>query len=85
MDSQDQVHVFGRSAHPYLIFDPDGHLLDHRGEGLFNNAHAIHITPDDTVYFVDVGAHSVLKFSSGWAPLPDPGHARHPVRHRLCR
>jgi sugar lactone lactonase YvrE len=62
VDSHDRVHVFGRSEHPYMIFDPEGRLLDHRGEGLFKNAHAIHITPDDTVYFVDVGAHTVLKF-----------------------
>jgi DNA-binding beta-propeller fold protein YncE len=63
VDSEDNVHVFTRAEHPYLIFDRSGSLLDHWGEGIFEDAHGICITPDDTVYFVDRNPQIVLKFN----------------------
>lgn len=63
VDSEDNVHVFTRAEHPYMIFDKSGRLLDHWGEGIFEDAHGICITPDDTVYFVDRVPQVVLKFS----------------------
>lgn len=63
VDSKDQVHVFTRMEHPYLVFDKSGKLLDHWGEGVFEDAHGICITPDDTIYFVDRVPQIVLKFN----------------------
>jgi DNA-binding beta-propeller fold protein YncE len=62
MDSEDNVHVFTRAAHPYMVFDRSGKLIDHWGEGIFEDAHGICITPDDTIYFVDREPQVVLKF-----------------------
>jgi DNA-binding beta-propeller fold protein YncE len=63
VDSQDQVHVFTRAEHPYRVYDRSGRLLDAWGEGIFEDAHGICVTPDDTVYFVDRSPQVVLKFS----------------------
>lgn len=62
VDSEDNVHVFTRAEHPYLVFDRSGRLLDAWGEGIFEDAHGICVTPDDTVYFVDREPQVVLKF-----------------------
>jgi DNA-binding beta-propeller fold protein YncE len=64
VDSHDNVHVFTRSVHPYMIFDKSGKLLDHWGDGIFEDAHGMCITPDDTVYFVDRNPQIVLKFDA---------------------
>lgn len=61
-DSEDNVHVFTRTEHPYMIFDKAGVLLDHWGEGIFGEAHGLCITPDDAVYFVEHLGSVVLKF-----------------------
>ena len=61
-DSQDNVHVFTRTNHPYMIFDKSGKLLDSWGQGIFDTPHGICITPDDSVYFVDRMGETVLKF-----------------------
>ena len=53
VDSGDNVHVFTRMEHPYLVFDKGGKMVDRWGEGIFEDAHGICITPDDTAYFVD--------------------------------
>ena len=63
VDSEDNVHVFTRADHPYRIYDRSGKLLDHWGEGIFEDAHGICITPDDTTYFVDRFPQIVLKFN----------------------
>jgi DNA-binding beta-propeller fold protein YncE len=62
VDSEDNVHVFTRTDHPYMIFDKSGKLIDHWGEGIFEDAHGLCITPDDTIYFVDRSPQIVLKF-----------------------
>ncbi|HWO72057.1 MAG TPA: peptidyl-alpha-hydroxyglycine alpha-amidating lyase family protein [Dehalococcoidia bacterium] len=63
VDSEDNVHIFTRAEHPYVIFDKNGKMLDHWGEGIFEDAHGMCITPDDTVYFVDRQPQIVLKFN----------------------
>jgi DNA-binding beta-propeller fold protein YncE len=63
VDSQDNVHVFTRMEHPYMVFDKSGKLVDHWGEGIFEDAHGICITPDDTIYFVDRVPQIVLQFT----------------------
>ena len=63
VDSSDNVHVFTRMEHPYMIFDKAGKMVDRWGEGIFEDAHGICITPDDTAYFVDRFSQIVLKFN----------------------
>jgi len=63
IDSQDNVHVFTRAANPYLVFSREGKLLDAWGVGIFEDAHGLCITPDDTLYFVDRNPQVVLKFN----------------------
>jgi len=63
VDSEDNVHIFTRAEHPYVIFDKNGKVLDHWGEGIFEDAHGMCITADDTLYFVDRQPQIVLKFN----------------------
>jgi DNA-binding beta-propeller fold protein YncE len=60
-DGEDRVYVFNRGEHPVLIFDRDGNLLDHWGEGVFSNPHGIFVGPDGMIYLADEGDHSVRK------------------------
>jgi DNA-binding beta-propeller fold protein YncE len=62
VDSKDQVHVFTRTDHPYMIFDKSGKLVDSWGDGIFEDAHGIYIANDDSVYLVDRNPQVVLKF-----------------------
>src|SRR3954471_22418625 len=48
VDSNDNVHVFTRMEHPYMVFDKNGKMVDRWGDGIFEDAHGICITPDDT-------------------------------------
>jgi DNA-binding beta-propeller fold protein YncE len=61
-DSEDNVHVFTRTDHPYMVFDKSGKLIDHWGEGIFREAHGVCITPDDSIFFVEHGSHVILLF-----------------------
>ncbi len=62
-DSRDRVYAFNRGEHPMIVFDADGNFLDAWGEGLFTNAHGIHIGPDDRIYAADNFDHTVRMFS----------------------
>src|SRR5260370_25995347 len=62
-DSRDHVFVFSRGDHPVMVFDPDGTLLAHWGEGVFARPHGIFIGPDDDVYCTDDVGHTVRKFT----------------------
>ena len=64
VDSKDRVYAFTRGEHGVIVFDRDGNFLSSWGEGVFGNAHGICIGPDDTVYCVDNGDHTVRKFST---------------------
>jgi DNA-binding beta-propeller fold protein YncE len=63
VDSDDNVHVFTRAEHPYRVYDRSGKMIDSWGEGIFEDAHGMCITPDDTTYFVDREPQIVLKFN----------------------
>jgi len=63
VDSEDNVHVFTRTGHPYMIFDKSGKLVDHWGEGIFGVAHAVCITPDDSVFFVEHLSQIIMLFN----------------------
>ncbi|MDP7620230.1 MAG: hypothetical protein QF652_08320, partial [Dehalococcoidia bacterium] len=59
VDSQDRVYVFNRGDHPMIVFDRDGNFLSSWGEGVFSRAHGVTAGPDDTLYCVDDGDHTV--------------------------
>ena len=61
VDSKDRVYVFNRGDHPMIVFDKDGNFLESWGEGVFKNAHGVTLGPDDTLYCVDDGDHTVRK------------------------
>ena len=63
LDSHDNVHVFNRGLHPMIVLNSHGDVLRTWGEGVFSNAHGVAIGPDDSVYCVDNGDHTVRKFS----------------------
>jgi DNA-binding beta-propeller fold protein YncE len=65
VDSKDNVYVLNRSEHPVIVFDKDGNFLRSIGEGMFSDrTHGIHIGPDDTLYCVDDGLHTVQQFAA---------------------
>jgi DNA-binding beta-propeller fold protein YncE len=80
VDSQDQVYVFNRGAHPMIVFDREGNFLRSWGEGLFRQAHGIHIAPDDTIYCTDNGDHTVRQMSPDGRVLKQIGVAGKPKR-----
>ena len=61
IDSQDNVYVFNRGAHPVMVFDREGNFLHAWGEGVFTRPHGITIGPDDSVYCSDDKDHTVRK------------------------
>jgi NHL repeat len=62
VDAQDLVYVFNRGAHPMLVFDPRGDLVDSWGEGAFTSPHGVHLGWDGFLYCTDDGDHTVRKF-----------------------
>ena len=65
LDSHGNLHVFNRGSHPMIVLDPDGNVLRTWGEGGFVNPHGVAVGPDDSVYCVDFGDHTVRKFTPG--------------------
>ena len=63
VDSKDNVYVFNRGGHPMIVFDRDGNCLRSWGEGIFTNPHGVAMGPDDTVFCIDAGNHTVRKFT----------------------
>ena len=61
VDSQDRVYVFNRGEHPMIIFEPDGSFVGSWGEDLFTRAHGVTVGPDEMLYCVDDGDHSIRK------------------------
>ncbi len=61
VDRHDNVYAFNRSEHPVIVFDRQGNFLRSWGEGVFKNAHGLHIGPDDMIYCTDDGDSTVRK------------------------
>ena len=58
VNSNDEIHVFSRGAHPLTIWDTDGNFISSWGEGTFSdNEHGIFIGPNDHVWLVDANFH----------------------------
>lgn len=65
VNSQDRVYAITRNtAHPVMVFEPDGTFAFSFGEGIFSQrTHGILVGPDDTVYCADDGTHTITRFS----------------------
>ena len=64
VDSKDQVYIFNRGEHPVVVLDREGNFLRSWGEGMpARRQHGIHIGPDDSVFCVDDGMHTIQKFT----------------------
>jgi DNA-binding beta-propeller fold protein YncE len=61
-DSEDNVHVYTRTEHPYMVFDRSGKLIDHWGEQVFDQAHSLFIDKNDDVFVLSHRGHFILKF-----------------------
>ena len=64
VDSKDNVYLMTRQDARVIVYDREGRFLRSWGEGLFTpRTHGIAIGPDDMVYTVDDGDHTVRKFT----------------------
>ena len=64
INSKGHVYVFNRGPHPMLVFDAEGQLISHWGNGVFTNPHGITIGPDDESFCGDNGDSTVRKFAA---------------------
>jgi DNA-binding beta-propeller fold protein YncE len=66
VNSKDEVFAFTRNAdNPIVVFDREGNILRTFGQGIFGKrTHGILIGPDDSVWCVDDGIHTITKFTS---------------------
>jgi DNA-binding beta-propeller fold protein YncE len=64
VDSKDNVYLMTRMDARVIVYDRDGKFLRSWGEKIFTpRTHGIAIGPDDMVYTVDDGDHTVRKFT----------------------
>jgi sugar lactone lactonase YvrE len=64
VDSQDRVYLMTRMDARVIVYDRDGSFVRSWGENVFTpRTHGIAIGPDDAVYTVDDGDHTVRKFT----------------------
>ena len=59
VDRQDRAYVFNRGKHPVIVLDRDGAFVGSWGEGAFTRPHAATMAPDDTLWLVDDGDHTI--------------------------
>jgi DNA-binding beta-propeller fold protein YncE len=62
-DSQGRVYLLTRYDSNVLVYEPDGEFITAWGGEAFTNPHGLTVGPDDCVWTVDNGDHSVRKFS----------------------
>ena len=74
VDSNGDVYVLSRSAHPVTVFDPDGRFVTAWGEGRFSDfVHSLTIAPDGTVWVIDSGHHLLTQHTKDGALLRSVG------------
>jgi streptogramin lyase len=65
VDSRDRVYLMTRGDARVIVYEPDGTFVMSWGEDVFTpRTHGITIGPDDSVYTVDDGDHTVRKFTT---------------------
>lgn len=62
IDSQDRVYLLTRFDPNVLVYEPDGSYITTWGGEVFTGPHGLSVGPDDSVYCVDNGDHTVRKF-----------------------
>jgi DNA-binding beta-propeller fold protein YncE len=77
-DSQDRVYLLTRYESNVLVYERDGSFRTAWGGEHFTNPHGLTIGPDDSVWTVDNGDHSVRKFSPDGKPLLTLGRPGEP-------
>ena len=78
VDSQDRVYVYTRTAHPLMVFDRDGNLLESRGENIFKDAHGICLDAKGNIFTVDRQSQVAMKFSPDGHQLLEVGNRDQP-------
>lgn len=64
VDSHDNVYLLTRFEPRVIVYDREGNFLRSWGEGFFTpRTHGITVAPDDSVYCVDEGAHTIYHFT----------------------
>ena len=66
IDSRDRVYLVTRGDERVIVYERDGTFVTSWGEDIFTpRTHGITVGPDDSVYTVDDGDHTVRKFTPG--------------------
>jgi DNA-binding beta-propeller fold protein YncE len=65
VDSQDRVYAYHRGMRPVIVFSREGAVLTAWGDGQLAEAHGMYIDPEDHVFLVDRGAHTIEKRTFG--------------------
>ncbi|MAF10992.1 hypothetical protein CMK11_11140 [Candidatus Poribacteria bacterium] len=65
VNSQGEVHITSRGAHPLTIWDVNGNFISSWGEGTFGDPHQVFIGPDDHVWITDDLEHVVTRYTPG--------------------
>jgi DNA-binding beta-propeller fold protein YncE len=78
IDSRDRVLLLTRHDSNVLVYEPDGSFVTAWGGEPFTNPHGLTVGPDDSVYTVDNGDHTVRKFSPDGKLLMTLGSAGQP-------
>lgn len=78
VDANDRVYVFNRGTAPMVVYDTDGNMVDHWGEGIFKNPHGVSIAPDGNLWCVDNGDSTVRKMSPSGEVLMTLGEPNKP-------
>jgi len=64
VDSKDNVYLMTRKDPRLIVYDRDGNFLRSWGEDVFTpRTHGVAVGPDDMVYSVDDGDHTIRKFT----------------------
>jgi hypothetical protein len=63
IDSADRVYLLTRFDSNVLVYEPDGTFVTAWGGDGFTNPHGLTVGPDDSVWTVDNGDHTVRKFT----------------------
>jgi hypothetical protein len=64
VDSHDRIYLLTRRDSRVIVYERDGAFVTSWGEGIFTpSVHGLEIGPDDSVYIVDDGDHTVRKFN----------------------
>jgi DNA-binding beta-propeller fold protein YncE len=78
IDSRDRVFLLTRSDPNVLVYERDGTFVTAWGGEIFTVPHGLTVGPDDSVYCVDNGNHTVHKFSPDGKLLMTLGRAGEP-------